>query len=211
MDKDETPRPPAPSSRPGRQTKSAREMQDRIEFVAFMLGQMIPEADIREAIRKKYHYPDGRGLGWQTCVTYIRRAKQWMMERLKRPPDDWVNESASFYLSICQSAASTVDQKLRAREDLDELLGTKAAARIIIEGNPERPLEHIFRLDDYVAGRIRSAEHRRLRAAEDEIIVEPRESPNGANGEQAANGEPPNGEPNGEPPPLNGDQGDAAK
>jgi hypothetical protein len=131
---------PAPGpSAPGRSSSSARELEQRIEFTAYLLGQMVPKGQVKTLLRRRYQNRSGKPISARTCEDYISRAREKLIEWTQKPKEEHVTEAAAYYVTTIQNAQATISEKLRARERLDALYGINAPIRHAHGGDPDAP------------------------------------------------------------------------
>lgn len=117
------------------------EVDERVEFTAFLLGQRLPKGEIKRLLMAKYKNAAGDAITARTCETYLSRARALLVEMTGRPKKEHVTDAAAFYLTTIQSSQSNVDQKLRAQDALVRLYGLEAPASLTLKSDPEAPLQ----------------------------------------------------------------------
>jgi hypothetical protein len=118
-----------------RQTHSAKEMEDRIELTAMLLGQGLTKGQIKQMLKSKWQ------CSARSCEAYLARAREKLVQWSGQPKADHFIESASFYRSVLASSAPT-REKLLARERLDMLYGLEAARNLKVDSVVNSVVHH---------------------------------------------------------------------
>lgn len=131
-----TPPPDVPrDSKPGRKTPSNKKREEFIEFTALLVGKDLPKSQIKRHIKEKFQKDLGKTVSARTCEDYIARAKELLVEWSERPVKDHFVEAVAFYKSVIQEPGSSRDQKMRARERIDNLYGLEAPKALKVSAN----------------------------------------------------------------------------
>jgi hypothetical protein len=101
---------------PVRQTKSAKDLEARVEFTATLLGLGLSKSAIKKRLIEAYQ------CSARTCETYLSRAKDLLVQWSGQAKQEHFVEAVAFYRSVIQAQGSVKD-KLCARERLDALYG----------------------------------------------------------------------------------------
>ena len=122
---------------PGKATgikPTAREIEKRVDECVDLLTGGRRKHEIVDRFHRRY------GVGWRTTARYLARARGEMLNRLQKPREEFRAESLSFYESLIAAKASTIREKLLARQQIDELLGLNAPRRTEMSGPEGKPI-----------------------------------------------------------------------
>lgn len=99
----------------GRDTASNEEFAQRIEFAALLLGRDVPSSQAKQQLVAKY------SVTVRMAEIYIAQARDLLVEWSGRTREEHFLESVSFWKSVVQAPGSSMADRMRAREKLDEL------------------------------------------------------------------------------------------
>lgn len=124
-----------PCGKPGRKTKSADELEKRIEATAKLLGRGISKGNIKSYLQEKY------SIGSSMAEKYIAKARDLISWLAGRDHKDLFEESIGFWFAIIQDPGADLRDKMRARERLDYLLRLEPPKEHHIAGRNGGPIE----------------------------------------------------------------------
>lgn len=78
-------------------------------------------------------------LHWHTVDRYVYRAREEMVKRLKRSPEEFRSNALAFLEKVIGNPNDKTTDRLKAQEQLCDLLGIKAPTKLAMtdpEGNP---------------------------------------------------------------------------
>lgn len=113
---------PPPRNRKGK--ISAAEMNKRVELAAELLAKGYRKGKIKQVFREQF------SVSFRSVERYLARARKRLRQASGMPPEDHISDSLAFYQSITRDANATESAKLRARENIDKLLGLRKPFKI---------------------------------------------------------------------------------
>ncbi len=108
---------------------TAATVEARLEEIAKLLRKhpCMLKSELKRWIKTRYN------LEWKSAEEYMARARNVLLLRLQEAKDELRAESALFYESVLSSKSEATQDKLRARERLDKLLGLEPKQSIELE------------------------------------------------------------------------------
>lgn len=113
-------RKPHTYARPG-------EMEERIELIAKLLARGLYLSDIKRVCKEKWNLS-----GNYVHKTYVPLAQKLLRERLTRGEIELQTDAMAFYEHVIRDPNESTDHKLKARKQLDKLLGLARPVRVDI-------------------------------------------------------------------------------
>lgn len=104
-----------------------QQIEERVSFVAACLVSGLTKGLIKKAVLDKY------GLGYREVERLIKKAKTALLAESGKAREELISEAYGFYRRIIQDSKSSVADRLRARERIDQLFGLDAPKQIISE------------------------------------------------------------------------------
>jgi hypothetical protein len=117
---------------------TAAEVERRVETCELLLSRGGRKSQIHSAMKKEF------GVSWQMASIYVSRARANLLKRLGKPKEQHRCESLALYESVIQSPDSKPNDRIHARQRIDELLGLDAPRQIEhggMEGAAPIPVE----------------------------------------------------------------------
>jgi hypothetical protein len=153
---------PAPekSNRPGRKSKSNKEIEERIEVVANMLALDVRKSSIKKFCLEKF------GVGYRSAEVYISRARELLVKWSKQSSEEHYIEALAWWRGVIQNQSTDWPAKMRARENLDRLFGIKPPEEHVLRGDPNSPIGVHVTIETILAARRRIADWRKERFGE---------------------------------------------
>jgi hypothetical protein len=102
------------------------EVEERVEFMAFLLARRLPHAALKRQFRKKY----GAGLAARTVAAYASRAREAIIAETGKSRVQHALESLAFWESIVSGPDATLRERMDAQREIDSLLGLHAPVKI---------------------------------------------------------------------------------
>lgn len=124
----------------GRSTTSNAELKERIELTAHLLGQGLRKGEIKRELKARFKNRDGTPISARTCEAYLTRARRLLVEKSGVSKQEHARRSSWFYLSILWNPSASTAHKLRARENLDRLLGLDPPKQVELQGSRAAPV-----------------------------------------------------------------------
>src|SRR5262249_31187990 len=120
-------------SRRGRRTRSQEEMDRRISFAACLLSQLVPTAEIKAQLERRYE------CSRRMCEKYISRGRERLKKWSEIPPEQVRNEIVGLLQGLLRSNLG-VREKLAAIDRLIEIYGLAAPTEQTIKGDRKQPV-----------------------------------------------------------------------
>ena len=130
MTEDHTSKPRKPS----RKSTNA-EIEERITAAEILICRCARRGEIHAHFAAKYD------VCWRSTDRYVARARERLRQRSTRPRQDHFDESMTFYESVIRDKNARPQDKLRARQRMDELLGLDAPKRQEVAGPGGGPIQ----------------------------------------------------------------------
>jgi hypothetical protein len=111
----------------GRKTKSNKELDERYEFTATLLGLGLTKGVVKKRLIEAYR------ISPRQVENYITRARTLLVEWSGQSKEEHYVEALGFYRSVIQGAGGIKD-KLQARERLDTLLDLEPPKKHQVSG-----------------------------------------------------------------------------
>ncbi len=132
-------------------------MQERIDFCVQCIADRWHKSQIKRGFWLKFD-PDtkdtkGQRTSAETIETYIRRAREVMHDRFLERAANHADAAVAFLEGVIRSPKSKYIEKLRAQEQLTELLGLAAAKKIEVSTTDKR--ESVSRRINEIFGIVR--------------------------------------------------------
>ena len=133
------------------------DVQERIDFCVECLGNRLLKSQIKRAFWAKFdpEHKDEKGqrTSPQQIERYLRRAREVMHERFLERAANHADSAIAFLESVIRTPKSKYIEKLRAQEQLTELLGLAAAKKIEVSTTDKR--ESVSRRINEIFGIVR--------------------------------------------------------
>ena len=137
-------------------------MQERIDFCVECLGLRWHKSQIKRGFWARFDGENkdtkGKRTTARTIEDYLARARETMRQRFLERAENHADAAIAFLEGVIRSSKSKCVEKLKAQEQLTELLGLAQAQKLIVrhEDTTERK-EDIDRRIDAVFGIVRRA------------------------------------------------------
>ncbi len=115
---------------------TAKEMEARIDYVARLLTEQpnLSRYALHHLLCKKW------SVDWHTIDRYVSRAREEILARLGRTQEEIRSNAVAFYERIISDKKMASNIRLKAQENLCELLGVKAPTKLEVTGADGQPL-----------------------------------------------------------------------
>ncbi|QDV21102.1 hypothetical protein Pan153_57840 [Gimesia panareensis] len=113
-----------------------------VRLIQKMIGLGKFTSEIKTAIAARYN------LSRRSATRYLHRARHEMQEFVERDDDLHRTESFYFYLSVIENPDSTGNQRLRARERIDRIMGIELPNQYHQKRKFSKSVEEIKSLSD---------------------------------------------------------------
>jgi hypothetical protein len=140
----------------GRQTINKDELDKRISFVAFLLSQMRPKGEVKQAIMKMWQ------CSARTCETYFSRARSRLSEWSGMTKDAARSRLLEWAWGQMQ-ADIKLWEKLGVFREIKEIMGLAAPLETVVKGDKDNPIT--ITVDDINRARAKAKEWRNERLA----------------------------------------------
>jgi hypothetical protein len=132
--------PPAKRRGPISPRATKAEVEERVDFMAFLLARRLPFSAIKRQFRKKF----GEGLAARTIASYVARAREAIIAETGKPKAQYAMESLAFWESIVSGPDATLRERMDAQREIDSLLGLHAPMKIApTEPDGVNPYAHL--------------------------------------------------------------------
>jgi hypothetical protein len=112
---------------------TARQIQERVEFVAGLLVKEKTRTEIHRAVRRKFN------IEYLQCdLTYVKRAKEWLVERCNITAAQAKSKGLNVLVDVLRTG--TNGERLKAERRLAEVFGYDAPRRMEVTGRDGEPL-----------------------------------------------------------------------
>jgi ATP/maltotriose-dependent transcriptional regulator MalT len=113
---------PEPKHRKGKIPRA--EIRKRIKLASTMLMQGYPNSQIKATFYEQF------SVSYRSVERYLSKARAQLRAQSGKPPEDHIAESLAFYTSITRDTQAPYSARLRARENIDRLLGLRKPFKI---------------------------------------------------------------------------------
>jgi hypothetical protein len=136
-------------------------VQERVDFCVECLGLRWHKSQIKRGFWAKFdtQHKDEKGkrTSAQTIERYLSRAREAMRQRFLERAENHADTAVAFLEGVIRSPKAKYIERLRAQEQLTELLGLAAAQKLVVHHDNALAKEDIDRRIDAVFGIVRRA------------------------------------------------------